>query len=624
MTLVNSATVKAKDNASDPIITSNSVETRVLVRADMLAQIQKVERIPWTLPPTSGNVKAGENLLYTVRIANNGPSDFRGGFLQDDLTEVGLDFVSSPDGCSSTDNKVNCPVPGRKKGEDIVRRFVVRIPPSRAKKIDNRICIKSNTAEHDSNPGNDCADTSTSPEKEADLSVTLSDSPDAVLPGGDLTYMLSVKNEGPSDATAVAVELFHPPADTAESRTEFDDVAAGATESHSITVSAPEELGKVVRTAKVQSDTSDLNQPNDSAEVTTTVATMDDADLVLTKTAGAEAAVAGRLLSYTLALANHGFHRTGEAALTVEDPLDEAASFEPSQSSAECTDIGDTVNCTFPPLDPGQSETRTLTVHVGTTGSLSNTANVLQADAEAVHDPNPDNNQASAEVPVVQPPTDTELCASWSVRFLRGQPADTSTDLLFFVPGNAGGVVASGRVFTESGAFVQNVSVESDKKVFQRSTFPLLAGSGSIEWTFREGLVGSMTAVHKRAGDEVAIPGFCRRPGHTGARSLVLPLFQVDSAINTYVAVRNETDDDVDIRITYSGVSGEYEQRTITLAGHGVSILNLRKELGSGRGSLEIETLSLSEGQPVEALSGDFIQVGPDGLAGSALERKPD
>jgi hypothetical protein len=51
-----------------------------------------------------------------------------------------------------------------------------------------------------------------------------------------------------------------------------------------------------------------------------------------------------------------------------------------------------------------------------------------------------------------------ELCESWSVRFLHGLPVGSNTEFLFFIPGNSStGVVATGKVFAESGAFVKNV-----------------------------------------------------------------------------------------------------------------------------------------------------------------------
>jgi uncharacterized repeat protein (TIGR01451 family) len=619
-TLTNTATALARDEDLGTKNNAFMVATDVVIKADMLAQIRSVERIPWTLSAPPGNVKAGENLLYTVRIANDGPSDFRGGSLQDDLPD-GLAFVSSPDGCFATKGTVNCPVPGLKKEEDAVRRFVVGIASSMTRPIGNDVCIKSNTADHDLQGGNDCANTTAKVESESDLAVTLKDSPDAVRVGTDLTYTIGVKNEGPSDAADVAVDLD-------DSRIEFGPMAAGASESREITTPAPGESGVVVKMAKVHGTTPDGNEANDSAEATTTVAAQEDADLVLTLSAGAEAAVAGKQLSYELKLANQGFSDTQETAVSFESLPTEAASLV----SPDCTSTEGPVICKFEPLDPGASQTRTLTMEVASTaiGSLLGKADIL-ANAEATHDPNPGNDHASVELPIVRTSTDTDLCASWSVRFLRGQPAGASTDLLFSVPGNPGGEVATGRVFTESGAFVQTVSVESVEEAFRRSIntednggLPLLAGSGSIEWTFTRGLVGTVTAVHKRAGGEVAIPGFCRRPGHAGERSLVLPSFQVDSATNTYVAVHNETGDDVEVRVTYSGVSGEHEQQTITLAGHAVWIANLRRELEFDQGSVEVEAFSRSDNQPVDALSGDAIRVGPDGLAGSSLVKKPD
>jgi uncharacterized repeat protein (TIGR01451 family) len=758
-TLVNRAMVQAKDNATDPINTSNPVETQVTVEANLLLKDVTVTRIPWTGVDPAGTVKAGENLLYTVKASNSGPSDFRGGYIQDVLAE-GLTFVSSPDGCSSTGRTVNCPIPGLKKEEEAVRRFVVRIASSVTEAIGNEVCVISQVAEHDLYPENDCDSDTIKVEREADLSVTLTDSPDAVLIASELTYTLSVRNAGPSDAAAVIADLTLPPGATfAEAsdcherlaepgvvRCELGDVVAGDTESRMIKVLAPSERGAFVAKADVHSDTTDPDATNDHTEETTTVATGEDVDLVLTKTVDATAAVVGQSLRYELTLANQGFAGTGEVALSVEDTLPEGVTFEPSKSSPACMESGTGILCGFDPLDLHAEQTRDLTVHVESigTGSLLNTADISQSTVAAVPDPNPGNNHASVEVPVLQaaplvlsfaevnadatnPPTtlftlknpsetdpldvrydvflaglspisrsltlsrksiktvnllelpelrekglraghvditpqsdlagdfirvdptqgtasgerlvstDTsrtppELCESWSVRFLRGLPAGSSTDLLFFVPGNTGAVVATGRVFAESGAFVQNVEVSSGQEAFRVSInakddggLPLLAGSGSIEWTFAPGLVGNVTAVHKlRAGDEVAVPGFCRAPGHAGAKSLILPFFQADSTTNTYATVRNETDGEVQVQVTYSDASGESEQQLpeLPLAAHQTWTVSLRGQ-NLEKGFMKVAALSGSS-EPVAALSGDFIRIGPDGLAGSALVETPD
>ncbi len=595
--LVNRAMVQAKDNSTDPVVTSKPVEAQVFVQADMLAQTPKVERLSWTFPPTPGGVKAGENLLYTVSAVNSGPSDFHGGELQDELP-AGLTFVSSPDGCSVTNRTVTCSVPVLKKGDNAVRRFVVGIIPSKTGAVDNSACVNSRFKAHDPQEKNNCANISTKVETEADLSLTLSDSPDAVRPGEELTYKVNVKNEGPSDASGVVVGL-------GDTSIELDDVAAGAVKSRPHSILAPAEPGVLSAEARVSADTVDLNEDNDFAETSTTVANPEDTDLAVRLSVDAEAAVAGRSLTYKVTLTNQGLSASGETDVSVSFPQ------EASISPTDC--------CRFDALAPGVSQTRALTVDVGSelTGSLLATADIVQADTL-----NPTNNSSSIEIPVVQPTKNTELCASWSVRFFRGQPAGTSTDLLFFVPNLPDGIVATGRVFTEAGDFLQTVSVSSDKEEFRRPTLSLLAGAGSIEWTLRKGLVGSGSSIHKRDGAEIPIPGFCRRPGHIGAKALMLRSFQVDSAVNTFVAIRNETDEEVEARITYSSESAEPRQQTIRIAGHGVATRNLRAELASWDGSLEIS--AFSKGQPIEALSGDFIRIGRDGLSGAALDRKPD
>jgi uncharacterized repeat protein (TIGR01451 family) len=224
----------------------------------------------------------------------------------------------------------------------------------------------------------------------------------------------------------------------------------------------------------------------------------------------------------------------------------------------------------------------------------------------------------------------SELCDSWSVRFLRGQPAGSSTDLLFFVPGNPGGVVATGRVFTESGIFVQTVTIEANEQAFRRSIntrddggLPLLAASGSIEWTFAPGLVGNITAVHKLGGkDEAAVPGFCRSHARDGKPSLLLPFFELDrsqlpAGLTTLVALRNETVGNVDVLATvYPEAGTSVALPTLHLRGHETWTANLRDltELANiDKGSVMFEASTPA------VLSGDFIRVGPEGRSGAAL-----
>jgi uncharacterized repeat protein (TIGR01451 family) len=771
-TLVNKASVQARDKDFDPNGDNNtskpSVETQVTVEADLLLQSVIATRIPWLGVDPAGTVKAGENLLYTVKVSNSGPSDFRGGYIQDVLPE-GLTFVSSPDGCSLAGLAVNCPVPGLKKGEEVVRRFVVGIASSVTEPIKNEICAKSSSAGHDLHGENDCTSDTIRVEREADLSVTLTDSPDAVLVSTDLTYTLSVKNAGPSNATAVIVDLTLPPgahvgdspdfppgcyerqADPGVVRCDLGDIVARDTESRMIKVLAPSERGAFVAKADVHANTTDPGATNNHVEETTTVATGEDVDLVLTKTVDATAAVVGQLLRYELTLANQGFAGTGEVALSVDDTLPEGVTFEQSESSPACMDTGTGILCGFDRLDPHTKQTRDLTVRVESigTGSLLNTADISQSTVEAVPDPNPRNNHASVEVPVLKTAplvlpfaevnadtsnptmlftlknpsetlisvlydvfltgsspvtiprsidlgpnstktvnlfadlqgkhglqvgyvgitpmpgedalagdfihfdpsqgsasgerlisTDTsrtppELCESWSVRFLRGLPAGSSTDLLFFVPGNSGGVIATGKVFAESGAFVQNVEAISDKEAFRVTInaqddggLPLLAGSGSIEWTFRKGLVGNVTAVHKLGGkDEIAVPGFCRATRRDGGSSLLLPFFEVDRSrdvgLTTLLAFRNETDETVTVQpavhFQEAGTSKEQKTEAFILDGHQTQTLNLRdvlKKLGLDSVSQGYVTL---EAAPPAVLSGDFIRVGPEGRSGAAL-----
>lgn len=121
----------------------------------------------------------------------------------------------------------------------------------------------------------------------SDLSLTKSDSPDPVTEGGQLTYTIEVRNDGPDPATNVVVSDDLVPGDVDLISTtpsqgncsvqggkkitcELGTLASGANASVVILVTA-KKPGTISNTASVTSDVADPQPANNSATATTTV-----------------------------------------------------------------------------------------------------------------------------------------------------------------------------------------------------------------------------------------------------------------------------------------------------------------------------------------------------------------
>jgi len=137
---------------------------------------------------------------------------------------------------------------------------------------------------------------------QSDLSITLTDAPDPVSAGTNLTYTAVVSNAGPSNAAAVVVNLPTPAGTSFVSGSVSGGgscaagiscsvtgtIAPGATRTVTITVlvAASAINGSVIgATATVSTSATDLNAVNNSASTTTTVATRADLQLTLTSSA---------------------------------------------------------------------------------------------------------------------------------------------------------------------------------------------------------------------------------------------------------------------------------------------------------------------------------------------------
>lgn len=415
----NRARVTAKETDQGPDNnTSKAADTRVKVEADLELTAKRAKAVSKLGLNLTESVIAGENLLYELEVRNNGPSDSQGGTISDPLSPA-LMFVASPDGCRGEDGIVRCPVPVLENGKSVIRRFVVKVNPSATVSISNQACVHSAVPEDDKDGDNDCGDPiSTAVTPAADLAVSLSDSPDAVVIVSDLAYTLDVINHGPSDAEGVTVQLKLPPGGSFVSASETncyqvtdgqdhfvrcDDLGAlpaGAAKTLAVHTLAPGDRGTAKATASVSADTTDPSLDNNEDDATTTVASAIDSDLAVTKKAAVEAVVAGDLLHYTIEVANHGPSKGDE--VRVQDTLPPGVTFQPEPSLTECSGTQDII-CDLGTLQINQERRLTLTVEVlpGAESPLENSATVSSTSP----DPNPENNRSSAvKTPVLEAP----------------------------------------------------------------------------------------------------------------------------------------------------------------------------------------------------------------------------
>jgi uncharacterized repeat protein (TIGR01451 family) len=240
---------------------------------------------------------------------------------------------------------------------------------------------------------------------EADLAITKSDSPDPVTAGLQLTYTLTVTNNGPSDAVNVVVTDNVPagvsldsvgvtlgvgacnagvPGDPAQPTVcTFDSLANGGSAQMQIVATVlPQTTGLLHNDARVAGDTPDSNNANDLATETTTVQSV--ANLVVSKSDAPDPVLAGEQLTYTVTVLNNG--PSTARMVDLVDTLPAGVSLIGAsilEGGGTCSETGPGVlTCTLGDLDPGFMFTVVIDVLVaasvpdGTT--LTNTAEVFE------------------------------------------------------------------------------------------------------------------------------------------------------------------------------------------------------------------------------------------------------
>ncbi len=311
-TLNNTASVTATE--TDPVPGNNTATagTTVNPSADLAV----------TKSGSSGSVNVNANLTYTITVTNNGPSAAASASLSDALP-AGVNFVSlaPPAGWTCTtpavgaNGTVTCTNPSLASGASATFTLVVTPSAGAAASINNTATVNSTTS--DPNAANNSQTATTTVNPIADLAITKTDTPDPAAVSSNITYTITVTNNGPSSATGVSFTDNVPANVTFVSATGSGTVtcsqaagvitctvgtlASGATATATVVVRTTA-LGTVTNTASVTSSTSDPSAANNSATATTTVNVAPATDFSLTLVPIIREVRAGGTATYTATL----------------------------------------------------------------------------------------------------------------------------------------------------------------------------------------------------------------------------------------------------------------------------------------------------------------------------------
>jgi len=366
--------------------------------------------------PASGAV--GTPLSFTMIVSNAGPSTSKGVLLSQTLpSDAILSSVALSQGAYSTNvgnGLLNCSLGNLSPGSSA--SVIVTIIPVTATSPTNFTSIASvGAVSKDNNLDNNQASASVLIENaKADLSVSLTDSPDPVLAGGVLTYTITVQNAGPNNATNVVITNYLPStvdnfAFTRDGNALQYSLASNAfilnlgviaSNQSAVVVAtcAPRQAGLISATAIVGSDQADPNLLNNLMTVTTTVGPA--ADISVTLTSSPTPIPTGGNFAYQILVSNSGPAIATSLGLTCNYPAAIALKTASASQGTLATNQPRLITGDLGTLNPGA----TCIVTIGATAPAAVTNLVADAAVYPVQsDPNLTNNVSVCISSVVLP-----------------------------------------------------------------------------------------------------------------------------------------------------------------------------------------------------------------------------
>ena len=401
--IVNVATVSGATNEGADDDAANSSE----VRTDLapVADVGLAKRI------TSGVPVPGRRVTFEIDVTNAGPSVATDVVVTDVFDAVFSDVTTPTPGCSVSGNTLTCSLDAVDPGTRIILVDALLDEAATGTVSNSATITSTGTAQGDDTLA-DTATVSATTGPEADLAITKRATPDPVVAGEQLTYVLSVDNLGPSSATGVVVADDSLPAgftlDSVESSqgacTSLPcavgtlDAGSGATVTVVGSVDS-DRLALDTNTATVTSDTFDGDGANNSS--TSTVEVVASADLNTTKSLVVPAdgtAVPGAPVRWEIVVVNDG--SSDATGVVIRDTIP-AEVTDVVVSSTGVTPPCDAVPCTVGRLAPGTSVTLTIDAELPADVNDGVLVNSVATESDTF-DPDTTDDAATAENPIAR------------------------------------------------------------------------------------------------------------------------------------------------------------------------------------------------------------------------------
>jgi uncharacterized repeat protein (TIGR01451 family) len=304
-------------------VTNDVVDPDQSNNSSTFCEFERLSNLALTKTPSSASVASGGQVMYTLVVKNNGPSDADGVKVSDPMAS-GLSLVSakpSQGSCSTAAGKVACDMGDLAVGgsAQVLVTANVTAPAGScgASAITNTGTVSSENRDPDPSDNKASASicTDPGPDPTFDLVVAKTAASKSVYVGQPLKYTVTVTNKGPAAApNAKVTDTLNAPASVSSVKAtqgsctktipmtcQLGNVPAGGKVTITITVKLRDSGCKQRNAASATGDGTDANPANNLAKVDVCAKAV---PLRLTKIADSASVRAGSTVGYTIRVSN--------------------------------------------------------------------------------------------------------------------------------------------------------------------------------------------------------------------------------------------------------------------------------------------------------------------------------